>query len=142
MKTTLLLIIPIAITLASGCARKAQTNPQPQAKTDIFPHTLVELNMWYADTSSPDASPTYEKAFSLIGPSLNASASESSAAASQCVRANPAALKLLLDGAHFDSCRYSLDLTKGFEAVFPHLPKIKACEALLNAAALAHCDAR
>jgi hypothetical protein len=141
MKNTLLIILALALTLAAGCAKKADAKTTTLAKTDPYPHTLAELNNWYADPGSNDAAPTYEKAFALLTPNINSSVSESAGAAAQCLRANTAAFNLLLDGARFESCRYSVDLTKGFEAPFSHLPKIKSAAALLDAAALVHSQA-
>jgi hypothetical protein len=143
MKTTLLIILVLALTLATGgCAKKAEAKTTATAKSDPYPHTLTELNNWYAVPGSDDAGPTYEKAFALLTPNVNASAAESDAAAAQCLRANTAAFGLLLDAAPVESCRYSVDLTKGIEAPFPHLPKIKSAAALLNAAAVVHSQAR
>jgi hypothetical protein len=140
MKHRLFIIFALVLTISAGCAKKTEAKITPIIKSDPYPHTLSELNNWYAASASGDAGPTYEKAFALL-PNLNSSATESDAAAAQCLRANTTAFTLLVDCARFPSCRYSVDLTKGFETAFPHLPKIKSAAALLSAAALVHSQA-
>ena len=44
--------------------------------------------------------------------------------------------------APYQQCRYSLDLSRGFETAFPHLPKIKNALPLLELSAVAHAEAR
>src|SRR5262249_11400681 len=52
--------------------------------------------------------------------------------------ANRDALRFFAEGAKVERCRYPVDLTLGFEAAYPHLPKLKNAAGLLAASALLH----
>src|SRR5262249_10652501 len=57
------------------------------------------------------------------------------------LRANSQTLVFLARGTNWEQSRYPVDLTRGIEAVFPHLPRVRSAALLLELAAVMHGDA-
>jgi hypothetical protein len=123
-----------------------------------FPQTLSELNAWYVEPpAGQNAATIYLQAFNalqigngskvpLLGkgtmpaPTAALPSAEKSAMTA-VLRANSQALLLLAQGKNYEESRYPVDFTRGFEAVFPHLPKIRSAALLLELASVLHGEA-
>jgi hypothetical protein len=123
-----------------------------------FPQTLSEFNAWYVEPpAGRNAATIYLQAFDamqtgngskvpLLGkgtmpaPAAPLPSAEKSSMTA-VLKANSQALLLLAQGANYEESRYPVDLTRGFETVFPHLPKIRSAALLLELASVLHGEA-
>ena len=125
-----------------------------------LPHTLAELNAWYLEPPVGQNAATFfldgfdalqtanasSSSLPLLGkgtlPPLGSPmpASMKSALAA-VVQSNREALQLFAEGASHEQSRYPLDLTRGFETVLPHLPKVKSATLVAEVSAILHAEA-
>ena len=130
------------------------------APVDPYPRSLAALNAWYVEPpQGQNAAPSFLQAFvtiqiapgagsalpflgkgTLPPPGTPLSPLQTSAIAG-VVHANINALELLARGSTQEQCRYPVDLTLGYEALFPHLAGIRRALALLELSAVWHGDA-
>ena len=122
-----------------------------------LPQTLVELNAWYVEPpAGQNAAAFYLQGFDAMQlaninavpfvreaqlPALGRAipvAMKSALAA--FVKSNQAALQLFAQGAKYDRCRYPVDLTLGFNALFPHGKKLGNATRLLELTAIYHAE--
>ena len=147
--------------LLGGCGQKPQPASLAAGAKDGLPHNLAELNGWYIEPPvGQNAAAFFSQGFDALR--LGAAGSSTlpflgkgppptpgtplpaptKSALGAIVLSNQAALQLFAQGADCEQSRYSLDLTRGFEAVFPHLPKIRTAVQVVAVSALVHADAR
>lgn len=122
-----------------------------------FPRTLAELNAWYVEPPAGQNGATYFTQGlnvqvgnganrpqltkdSLPPPGSPVSPSVRSLMTS-FVRANGEALRFFAQGAKFEQSRYPVDLTPGYEALLPHLPKLRSAGLLVECSAILHAEA-
>jgi hypothetical protein len=116
-----------------------------------YPITLSELNAWYRPVpDSQNNARIYEQVFALPGFSETESVEINLPSRGQVLSAqdkkqllelvttNEVALRLLHSASASNRCRYSVDLTKGFQLKLPHLSKVFRGVKLLSAEALLH----
>src|SRR2546423_1971838 len=129
------------------------------AAHDEFPHTLAELNAWYAEPEQ-NAATFYLQGFNALHitdrlppnlpllakgklPPLGASMpAPVKSAMAAIVHSNRDALQFFAQGAKYEQSRYPLDLGLGFDACFPHLPHVKGASRLVELSAILHAEAR
>jgi hypothetical protein len=153
--------IAVALTVSVGCNRgpqHASATPVVPAK-DGFPHTLAELNAWYVEPPAGQNAATFHlkgldalqlgnvgSTLPFFGkgqmppPGAPIPAPMKSALAA-LMKSNQGALQLFAQGTQFDHCRYPVDLTCGYDAVFRHLKKLDNAGMLVELSALVHADA-
>ena len=152
------LVLAGAMMFASSHNRK-QESALPLAEVPAgLPQTLVELNAWYVEPpGGQNAAAFYLQGFDAMQlaninavpfvreaqlPALGRTipvAMKSALAA--FVKSNQAALRLFAQGAKYDRCRYPVDLTLGFNALFPHGKKLGNATRLLELTAIYHAEA-
>ena len=152
------LVLAGAMMFASSHNRK-QESALPLAEVPAgLPQTLVELNAWYVEPpGGQNAAAFYLQGFDAMQlaninavpfvreaqlPALGRAipvAMKSALAA--FVKSNQAALRLFAQGAKYDRCRYPVDLTLGFNALFPHGKKLGNATRLLELTAIYHAEA-
>lgn len=156
---TVLLLVAAGVAISRGSYKNAQKPAASLAELPAgTPRTLAELNAWYVEPpAGQNAAIFYLKGFDamqLAGidavpfssraqmPVLGAAipASMRSALAG-FVKSNQAALKFFTEGAGYDQCRYPVDLTSGFETLFPHSKHLGNATRLLELAAISHAEA-
>ena len=57
------------------------------------------------------------------------------------VHSNQRPLQLFAEGANYKSSRYPLDLARGVDALFPHLPKVRTAAKVTQLSAILHAEA-
>jgi len=136
-----LLFLAIALSFhASWCAaqdKDAKSDATTKAAVDAAiqaiksagePVTLSELNAWYPEPpTDKNAAPLYADAFALV---------ENDSESPNFVSKNQKALELLHLASARSSCRFPVDLSKGWEASLPPFGKMKVCGLLLRDAAI------
>ena len=133
VKLALLGISVLALS-TSGCVESGgKPDPQLNLKIDAirqagYPVTLAELDAWYAKP------PPTENGATLYGDAF-AELASTEATAPSFLAENQKTLELLHVAASWKTCRYPMDLTKGYETVVPHLRDLKTCVKLLSQAA-------
>jgi hypothetical protein len=141
----------------------APAPPPVTASEPGDPKTLEELNTWYAEPAAgQNAATFFEQGFDalqitnadrnsvslpLIGkatmPAITLPVpSGIKSTLRSFLERNKTALDLFERGAQCSGSRYPLDLTKGFEVLLPHLPKVKQAAQLAEMDALFQADAR
>jgi hypothetical protein len=138
--------------------QNSHSTTAPSASGASFLRTLAELNDWYPEPpNGQNAATSYLRAFdalsvlngsklpALIG-ALPASdvplPSGEKSAITALLRANKDVFNFLEQGSHCDESRYPIDLSRGFEVLLPHLPKLRSSALLLELASVLHADAR
>ena len=125
------------VLLTSGCLESgSKLDPQLNLKIDAIrqagdPVTLAELDAWYVKP------PPAENGATLYADAFTALASVEATSPSFLAE-NQKTLELLRVAASWKTCRYPIDLTKGYGTVVPHLQKFKTCVKLLSQAAKSH----
>jgi hypothetical protein len=128
---------------------------------DGFPHTLRELDVWYAQPlPGQNAATVYSQGFDalqianvqsldvpLLGkgtlPSLGSPVPVSmKAVLAGVIRSNKDALQFFARGTELEQSRYPVDLSKGVDAAFPHLIQVKNAAQLVVLAGLLHAENR
>src|SRR5436190_7442357 len=157
--TMLLLVLALVAYFQRSTIHTTDQAIVPQVASDGFPRTLPELNAWYLEPrAGQNAATIYLQAFEalktgngskvpLLGkgtlPALAATLPlAEKSAMTALLRANSDTLLFLARGTKYEESRYPIDLTRGFEAVFPHLPRLRSAGLLLELAAVLHADAR
>ena len=153
----LLGLVLIAYVQRPTTPRADQGSVSQGAGDDGFPQTLRELNAWYVEPpAGQNAATLYLQAFEalqtgngskvpLLGkgilppPPATVPQAEKSAMAS-LLKANSQTLIFLARSMNYEESRYPVDLTRGFEAVFPHLPKLRSAALLLELSAVLHAE--
>ena len=137
--------------------RQAPASPLAEVPVGL-PQTLAELNAWYVEPPpGQNAANFYLKGFDEMQlanidalpfsgkvqlPALDRTISASmKSALATFVKSNQAALQLFAQGAKNDRCRYPVDLTLGFDALFPHCKKLGNATRLLELTAIYHAAA-
>src|SRR5205823_782018 len=126
------------ILLSTGCGTKTSAKPKAQLNTQIeairqagLPVTLTELNDWYDEPpANENAAPLYSEALAGL--------EKGEPGSPAFLTRNRQALNLLHQAASMQKCRYPTDLSKGANAMLPHLTMIKRGAQLLSQAASAH----
>ena len=145
-------------------SRSPDRKPEPatpfaKAK-DGLPQTLDELNAWYVEPPfGQNAATFYLKGFDALqlanlgtlpilgkgqgqlpplGTPIPASMKSALAA---FLKSNQAALQMFARGAKWDRCRYPLDLTLGYDALFPHAKKLDIASSVLELSVIYHAEA-
>ena len=150
-------------TLLLGCGpRQEQKSPNLTADAaDGLPHTFAELNAWYVEPpAQQNAATCLSQGFGvmqipnaassplpLLGkgalpPLGSPMAASMKSTLTAFLHSNRDALQLFAEGANCQTCRYSLDLTRGNDAVFPHLPKLRTAVRLLELSAIVHAESK
>ena len=152
-----LLVLAGAVMFASSHHRKPDPALPVAELPAGLPQTLVELNGWYVEPpvgqnaadlylkglgamqlANIDALPFSSKAKLPALGSPIPSVMKSNLAA--FVKANQAALQLFTQGTKYDHCRYPVDLTLGFDALFPHAKKLSNANRVLELTAIYHAE--
>jgi hypothetical protein len=148
--------VAVVLLVAAGTVfvrwHSRQSNPANSGPVanDGYPRTLKELNASYVEPpAGQNAAAFYSQGFDALQidnvrpsnvpflgkgtlPSLGAPLPVFMKALSiSAITANKAALQFFARGAEFDQCRYPVDLTAGFETIFPHLIKVKSAVQLV-----------
>jgi hypothetical protein len=158
--TVLLLGLAGAGYAAHSHGPKVATASHAAAAGDGFPRTLAEINAWYAEPPvGQNAAAIFVQGFDalqlgngagttlpLLGkatlPPLGTSLTgPQRSAVAAFVRANKEALHFFAQGAKYEHSRYPVDLTAGFEARLPHLPKVRSAALVLELSAILHGEA-
>ena len=154
-----LLVLAGAVMLGHSFDRKAAPVAPVGAGNDGLPQTLAELNAWYIEPpAGQNAAAFYLKGFDalqlanpgtlpILGkgqgqlptPGTPIPASMKSALTA-FLKSNQAALELFAQGAKYDRCRYPLDLTLGYDALYPHCKKLDITGSVLELSAVYHAD--
>ncbi len=145
-----------ALCFVSGCQPKKE--PALSGALRGLPRTPIELNAWYAEPSR-NAAEAYRQGFDAIRLDRSACANLPILGKGQLprlgepmpdyikgalrtvVRANQDALAWFAQGAGYERCRYPVDLTRGFEAIFPDTPRLKQAVLLAAVSAIVHAEA-
>ena len=129
----------------AGCGRggnKGETKTAAQPASDFAgkiqaikqagePVKLADLEAWYPTPPvDQNAAPLYAAAFAALV--------ETDAKSPAFLTKNSKVLGLLHEAAQKTRCRYPVDFAAGYNATFPHLPKIKTCVLLLKEATAFH----
>jgi hypothetical protein len=157
--TTVLLLVFAGVAISRGGHKGGPKATASLAELPVgTPRTLAELNAWYVEPpAGQNAAAVYLKGFDamqLAGidsvpfssraqlPVLGAGipAGMRSALAG-FVKSNQAALQLFAEGSKYDQCRYPVDLTRGFDALFPHSKHLGNATRLLELTAISHAEA-
>jgi len=129
-------------------------------RDDGLPHTLPELNAWYAEPQPG------QNAATLFSSGLNALRLEMSgfsdlpllgkgklpqpgtrlpaslkSALLVLEHSNGGALQFFTQAARYEQSRYPVDLSLGSDAAFPHLARLKSAAQILELGAVLHADA-
>ncbi|MBI3417834.1 MAG: hypothetical protein HY043_21285 [Verrucomicrobia bacterium] len=152
-----LLVLAGAVMFASSHNRK-QESALPLAEVPAgLPKTLAELNAWYVEPPvGQNAANFYLKGFDAMQlanidavpfqskvplPALDRAIPASmKSTLAVFVKSNQSALQLLAQGTKYDHCRYPVDLTLGFDALFPHAKKLSNANRLLELTAIYHAE--
>jgi len=152
-----LLVFAGAVMFGRSFDRKAAPVAPVTGGNDGLPQTLAELNAWYVEPpagqnaatfylqgfdalqlANIDALPFSSKAqLPALGRVIPASIKSTLAA---FVKSNQAALQLFAQGAKYDRCRYPVDLTLGFDALYPHGKKLGNATRFLELTAIYHAE--
>src|SRR2546423_15397282 len=132
MKPYLALVVLAAMLFIPGCTKKrggkldAALNLRLDAIRQAgYPVTLAELSDFYAEPPAMEnAAPLYLDAFAALAPL--------EAGSPAFLTQNKETLGLLHQAAARKRCRYPADLTKGANALLPHLAKFKKSAQLLS----------
>ena len=153
----LLVLAGVVMFASSHKPKQEPAIPLAAAPTGL-PQTLVELNAWYVEPpEGQNAAAFYLKGFDAmklanldtvpfqrkaplpaLGRAIPASTKSALAA---FVKSNQAALQLFAQGAQYDHCRYPVDLTLGYDALYPHGKKLGDATRLLELTAIYHAEA-
>ena len=150
-----LLAVVLVLAGAFGVMRYVLHRRVEAKLTDLraagYPTTLAEVDAWYPTPTGPNAADVYQGAFdayvedeeleALLPRARNRDVdfpaageplpAEMAEAMEAYVALNAQTLALLDDAAAIPECRYPVDLTRGFEAVMPHVGKLRPCAELL-----------
>lgn len=127
-----------AYAVAGGGYKKEATGGKSAVRVQSikeagYPVTLAGLHAWYAEPPpGENGAAAYLEAFNALAPT--------SADAPTFLEDNAKALQLLRQAATGKKCRYPVDLAVGYEALLPHLVKVKTCSEFLKQAAIAQAD--
>src|SRR5438552_3666289 len=132
MKHHLVLVVLAGMLLIPGCTKKSGGKPDAALNLRLdairqagYPVTLAELNDFYVEPPAMEnAAPLYLDAFAALAPLEPTSAA--------FLTQNKETLGLLHQAAARKRCRYPADLTKGANALLPHLAKFKKSAQLLS----------
>src|SRR5438477_6338947 len=132
MKHHLVLVVLAGMLLIPGCTKKSGSKPDAAVNLRLdairqagYPVTLAELNDSYVEPPAMEnAAPLYLAAFAALAPLEPTSAA--------FLTQNKEALELLHQAGARKRCRYPADLTKGANALLPHLAKFKKSAQLLS----------
>ena len=157
----------VAILVLAGAVMfslSANRKPEPAAlfagSTDGLPNTLAELDAWYVEPpAGQNAAAFYSRGLDalqigkaassnlpLLGkgqlPPLGSPMPTSlKSTLATFVKSNRDALRFFAEGTKYDRCRYPVDLTLGYDALFPHVPKLKNAALLVELSAISHAEA-
>src|ERR1051326_1392565 len=150
----------VIVSCGCGHRQKEQSSTSAPSREDGLPRTLGELDAWYVEPSAGQNSAIfYVQAFQalkippadsphlpLLGkgklPALGSPTPPVvKSAITALARSNLEALQFFSQGAKCDQSRYPVDLSRGLDATFPHLVKIKSAVQFLELAAIAHAEA-
>ena len=113
------------------------------------PGNLTQLNAWYLDPpQGQNAAEYYGRAFGVMHlvtsfkmpPPTARFPQVTKSTLRSIVDSNKEALEFLHQGASYEQSRYPLDLTQGFEALLPHLGKLRDASKLLLYSATLHAE--
>jgi hypothetical protein len=149
-----------AVMFGRSPERKYESAMPSTEGMDGLPQTLAELNAWYVEPpSGQNAATFYSQGFDalqipnvhssnlpLLGkgqlpPLGNPMPAPMKSALAALVKSNRDALQWFAEGAKFNHCRYPVDLTLGYDALFPHSRKLDIASALLELSAIYHAEA-
>ena len=155
-----LLVLAGAVMFGRGSDRKAAPVAPVTGGNDGLPETLAELNAWYVEPpAGQNAATFYLQGFDalqltnlgtlpILGkgqgqlpPSGTPIPASMKSALAVFLKSNQAALQLFARGAKYDRCRYPLDLTLGYDALYPHCKKLDIAGSVLKLSALCHAEA-
>ena len=146
-----------------GHQTKAESPAPAQAAKDGRPHTLAELNQWYAEPpAGQNAATLFQKGFEALqitpadqnSPNLplvgkgpfplpgNPLLPAMKSAVAGFVQRNQSALSCFEQGAKCEQSRYPIDLTQGASMRLPHLAKLKGAAQLEVLVSLLKADAK
>jgi hypothetical protein len=157
-------VVTVVLVAAVFFGRSHSRNYQPSNAVAVvdysLPHTLAELNAWYIEPPAGQNAATFyldgfdvlqignvgSSSLPLLGkgalpPLGSPMPAVMKSALSAIVHSNQEALRLFAAGASYEQSRYPLDLTRGFETVFPHLPKVKSATLIAEVSAILHAEA-
>jgi hypothetical protein len=123
-----------------------------------YPRTLAELNAWYVEPPAGQNSATFFtqglNALQIGNGANRPSVSKGTlpppgspvppsvkSSMTSLVRANGEALRFFAHGAKFEQSRYPVDLTPGYEALLPHLPKLRSAGLVVEWSGILHAEA-
>jgi hypothetical protein len=145
---------------AHSHGQKLSAGGHPDVTGNEYPRTLAELNAWYAEPpAGQNAAVYYTKGLNalqigngtganppladrktlplpgtLLSPSIRSSMTS-------LVRANGEALRFFAQGAKYEQSRYPVDLKPGYEALLPHLAKLRSAGLVVESSAILHAEA-
>jgi hypothetical protein len=127
---------------------------------DGLPQTLAELDAWYIEPpAGQNAAAFYAQGLDalqfgkagtsnlpLLGkgqlpPLGTPMPALMKSALAVLVKSNRDALQFFAEGARHDRCRYPVDLALGYDAPFPHVPRLKKAALLVELSATFHAEA-
>jgi hypothetical protein len=155
--TALLILVLAGLLVQRGLGSKRRGGMVHVANNDL-PRTLEELNAWYIEPPpGKNAATFYLQGLNalrltpggnlpLVGkgtlPPLSAPIPlPLKSALATLVRSNEEALNFFDRGVEHDQSRYPVNLALGYDAVFPHLPKLKSATLMLELSAVLHAEA-
>jgi hypothetical protein len=125
-----------------------------------YPRALAQLNAWYVEPpAGQNGADYYTKGLNALQSANGAGANgplvgkgtlpppgtpvppSVRSSLTSLVRANAEALQFFAQGAKFEQSRYPVDLTLGYEAAFPHLPKLRTAGLVVESSAILHAEA-
>lgn len=128
---------------------------------DGLPNTLVELNDWYTEPPPGKNAATFFSQglealqlsskdigdMPLLGkgklPAAGAPLAQPvKMALTRIVNANADAFRFFAQGAQLEQCRYPVELARGLDAIFPHVPKLRNAGLLAELAAVLHSESK
>ena len=140
--------------------RKQEPVASSIEKMDGFPQTLAELNAWYVEPpAGQNAATFYSRGLDALQIGKAASSNlpllgkgrlpppgtplptPLKSALAAFVKSNRGALPFFAEAARYDQCRYPVDLSLGYEALFPHVPKLKNAALMMELCAIFHAEA-
>jgi hypothetical protein len=156
----MVLVLALVGVVYAGHNLKLPTPGHTDPALSDYPGTLTQLNAWYVEPpAGQNGADYYTKGLNALQggngaganrplvaketlppPGTPVSASVKSSLTS-FVRGNGEALRLFGQGAKFEQSRYPVDLTPGYAAPFPHLPKLRSAGLVVEASAILHAEA-
>jgi len=153
-----LLVVGGAVVLVRGNPRRQQPAPLLTEATVGLPNTLTELNAWYVEPPvGQNAATLYLRGFNalqlanidalpMLGkgqlpPLGTAMPAVMKSTLATLVESNQAALRLFSQGREYIRSRYPVDLTLGYDALYPHCKQLDLASAFLELTAVYHAEA-